>query len=48
MIVIYTGDIRREQVSTIYDIGAIKVNIEAAFLSELDAEGIYRRFEGKG
>ena len=47
MIVIYTGDIRREQVSTIYDIGAIKVNIEAAFLSELDAEGIYRRLKEK-
>ena len=40
MIVIYTGDIKRQTVSCRYDIGALQMEIEAAFLSELDSEGI--------
>lgn len=43
MVVIYTGDIKRERVSRGYDIGAVKMSVECAFLSELDGEGIFRR-----
>ena len=42
MIVIYTGDIRRRQVSTEYNVGAVKIRIEPAFLSELNPEDIFR------
>ena len=45
MIVIYTGDVKRRQVSCEYNIGALKMHMEAAFLSELDADGIYRKLE---
>ena len=41
MVVIYTGDIKRKSVSCHYSIGALQMEIEAAFLSELDAEGIF-------
>ena len=41
MIVIYTGDIRRRQVSTEYNVGAVKIRIEPAFLSELNPENIF-------
>lgn len=47
MIVIYTGDIKREQVKNDYDIGAVKMNVEAAFLSELDSEKIFSRLKEK-
>lgn len=47
MIVIYTGDIRRGQVSTEYDIGAVNMSIEPAFLSELDSNGIFDRLKEK-
>lgn len=47
MIVIYTGDIKREQVEGSYDIGAVKMNVETAFLSELDSEKIFKRLKGK-
>lgn len=47
MIVIYTGDIKRRQVSSEYNIGAVKINTETAFLSELDGENILHRLEGK-
>ena len=47
MVVIYTGDIRRSRVSSIYDIGAAKIHTETAFLSELDGEGIRKSLEGK-
>ena len=40
MIVIYTGDIDRTQVSAEYNIGAVRLNVEAAFLSELDSKEI--------
>jgi len=43
MAVIYTGDIKRREVSTKYDIGAVKMSIEPAFLSELDREDILQR-----
>lgn len=47
MIVIYTGDVERSRVREEYDIGAAKISIEPAFLSELDGEGIFRRLEEK-
>lgn len=47
MIVIYTGDIRRKEVSSEYDIGAVKIHIEPAFLSELDADSMMRRLKDK-
>jgi len=47
MIVIYTGDIKRKQVANDYDIGAVKMNVEAAFLSELDSERIFSRLKEK-
>ena len=47
MIVIYTGDIRRSRVSAWYDIGAVKMNIETAFLSELDSGKIFNQLKGK-
>lgn len=47
MIVIYTGDISREEVSGEYDTGAVKINTAPAFLSELDADSIMERLEGR-
>ncbi len=47
MIVIYTGDIMRGQVSCEYNIGAARLKVEPAFLSELDAEGIFLRLKEK-
>ena len=47
MIVIYTGDIKREQVSAEYDIGAVSLKINPAFLSELDSEKIFYQLEEK-
>ena len=47
MIVIYTGDISRSQVSGEYNIGAVKINTETAFLSELDSDGIIERLKGR-
>ena len=47
MIVIYTGDIERDEVSDTYDIGALNMHIESAFLSELDSEEIYGRLKQK-
>lgn len=43
MVVIYTGDISRGQVSGEYNIGAVKLHTETAFLSELDSDGIMER-----
>ncbi|HBA50874.1 MAG TPA: hypothetical protein DCZ91_24370 [Lachnospiraceae bacterium] len=47
MIVIYTGDIERRQVSEEYDIGAVRVKLEPAFLSELDSEGLFQHLKEK-
>lgn len=47
MIVIYTGDVHRSQASAVYDIGAVQVNVEPAFLSELDAESIFQKLKEK-
>lgn len=47
MIVIYTGDIARKKVSARYNIGAVRMNVEAAFLSELDSKKIFDRLKKK-
>lgn len=47
MVVIYTGDIKREQVEGSYDVGALKLHIEPAFLAELDSENIFSRLKEK-
>lgn len=47
MVVIYTGDISRGQVSIEYNIGAVKLHTETAFLSELDSDGIMERLKSK-
>lgn len=47
MIVIYTGDIERRQVSDEYDIGAVRMTLEPAFLSELDSGGLFRHLKEK-
>ena len=47
MIVIYTGDIKRKNIDDEFDLGAVKVSIETAFLSELDSESIYRELQSK-
>lgn len=47
MIVIYTGDINRTQVSAEYNIGAVSIKIETAFLSELDSKEIFSRLKYK-
>lgn len=47
MIVIYTGDIDRKKVSARYNIGAVRMNVEAAFLSELDSKKIFDRLKKK-
>ena len=47
MVVIYTGDIKREQVAEEYNIGAVRMHVECAFLSELDSESILGRLKHK-
>ena len=47
MIIIYTGDIRRDEISVNYDIGALQMCIEPAFLSELNGDEIYIRLKEK-
>ena len=47
MVVIYTGDIERKQVSDKYNIGAVKMKLETAFLSELDSKEIFGRLREK-
>ena len=47
MIVIYTADVTRKQVSTEFDAGALKLRIDAAFLSELNSAEIRKRLNAK-
>ena len=47
MIVIYTGDISRDQVTSEYHIGAVKLSTQAAFLSELDSDSIMGRLKDR-
>ena len=47
MIVIYTADVKREQVDPDLDCIGFSVHIETAFLSELDSQEIYQRLKEK-
>lgn len=47
MIVIYTADVSRAETEEVYDTGAFSLNIEAAFLSELNSEEIKKRLTQK-
>lgn len=47
MIVIYTGDVTRNQVSDFYDGGALSLRIDSAFLSEIDSKEVRFRLEDK-
>ena len=47
MIVIYTADIKRKQVQPQYHIGALTMQVECAFLSELNSEEIFLRLKEK-
>ena len=47
MVVIYTGDIIRKRVNAEYNIGALRLTVEPAFLSELPGEEIYQRLKRK-
>jgi len=47
MIVIYTGDVTRDQVSDFYDSGAFYLRIDSAFLSEINSKEVRSRLEDK-
>ena len=47
MIVIYTADVSRAETEEVYDTGAFSLNIEAAYLSELNSEEIKKRLMEK-
>ena len=47
MIVIYTADVKREQTSDILDAGCLRLEIESAYLAELDGEEISERLSRK-
>ena len=47
MVVIYTGDIMRKQVRAEYHVGAVRLTVETAFLSELDSGEIFQRLKRK-
>ena len=47
IIIIYTADVRRGTTEPVMDCGAFRMEIEEAFLSELDSEEIYGRVRSK-
>ena len=47
MIVIYTADVLRTEVTPIMDTGALKLRIEPAFLSDLNADQIWAQLKSK-
>lgn len=47
MIVIYTADVKRSQTSNSFDVGCLRLEIESAYLSELNSEEILNRIERK-
>ena len=47
IIIIYTADVRRGTTEPVMDCGAFRMEIEEAFLSELDSEEIYDRIRSK-
>ncbi len=47
MIVIYTADVAKSSVNNSYDIGALKLEIDSAFLSEIDSKEVMNRLTTK-
>ena len=47
MIVIYTADIERKQVKTAFNLGCLTLSVDAAFLSELNSDAIYKNLRDK-
>jgi len=47
MIVIYTADVKPEDVKNELDVGCLRLEIESAFLSELDSKEIMERLTEK-
>lgn len=47
MIVIYTGNVTRDKIPVYYDIGALTLKIDSAFLSEVNAEEIMEKLTVK-
>lgn len=47
MIVIYTADVKSEDVSSVFNVGCLKLETQDAFLSELNSEEIWKRLEEK-
>ena len=44
---LFRSDIKRKQISAEYDIGAVRITLEPAFLSELDSDRIFRHLKQK-
>ncbi|MDD3369958.1 MAG: hypothetical protein PHP50_13945 [Lachnospiraceae bacterium] len=47
MIVLYTADVKPHETEEFFDVGAVQLTIEEAFLSELNSEEIRERLTGK-
>lgn len=47
LIIIYTADVTRAQTESLFDIGAVKIEMQQAFLSELDSDKIKERLTNK-
>ena len=47
MIVIYTGDVTRGEVTDTYNLGAIRLDVESAFLSDINSDEVKRHLKGK-
>ncbi len=47
MIVIYTADITREETSNLFDVGCLRLEVESAYLAELNSEDISKRLHEK-
>ncbi len=47
MIVIYTADVTKSSVCNSYDIGSLKLEIDSAFLSEINSEEVMNRLTSK-
>ncbi len=47
LIIIYTADVIREQTEPVFDIGALRIEVQQGFLSELDSDYIRRKLTNK-
>ena len=42
MIVIYTADVKRQNISSVFSVGCLELRVQSAFLLELDSDGIWK------